>query len=107
MQKVRKKAQSFDVKLIRFFWLSYISGAIAIILSYIFSLGANRNSLIALVATIVIGIGIIVVSAIAPQKLKHLSKIVAFSNILLAVACFFYLLNLHQVADLQVYHLQF
>ena len=107
MQKVRKKAQSFDVKLIRFFWLSYISGAIAIILSYIFSLGANRNSLIALVATIVIGIGIIVVSAIAPQKLKHLSKIVAFSNILLAVGCFFYLLNLHQVADLQVYHLQF
>lgn len=107
MLKAQKNAQSFDVKLLRFFWLSYISAVIAVVLSYIFSLGATPITLGILVATVVIGIVIFVISAIAPQKLKHLSKIVASANICLALVCFAYLLNWHPITDFRVYHLQF
>ena len=107
MHTVQKKAQSFDVKLLRSFWSSYISGVFAIILSYIFSLGASKIAVGLLVLTGVIGLIILIISMVSPEKLKHVSKVVASANICLALAGFLYLLNWHSVNDMQTYHLQF
>jgi len=107
MPKLQKNSQSFDVKLLRFFWLSYVSAVVAVVLSYIFSLGATPVTLGILALTLIIGIIIFVISAVAPQRLKHLSKIVATANICLALGSFVYLLNWHMITDIRVYHLQF
>ncbi len=107
MEKVKKTSSSFDVKLLRFFWLSYISGVIAIILSYIFSVGASLITIGLLGFTIIGGIIIFVISLVSPEKLKHLSKVVATANICLALGSYLYLLNWHSVTDVRTYHLQF
>jgi len=106
-RKVQKSKQNFEVELLRTFWLSYILAGIAVVLSYIFSLGASQIALVILGFTILIGIGIFVGIAVAPQKLKNLSKIVALTNMCLALVSFLYLLNWHPANDIRIYHLQF
>ncbi len=107
MRKSRKNNQTFEVAMLRSFWASYILAVIAILLSFVFITGVSKGAIIILAITAVIGVSIMIGIALVPKKFKHISKIVAVSNVFLILVRLVYALYIAQVQDLRLYHLDF